>query len=63
MSKTKTKNTNATVLYSEIYSIRMVIKYRNICAMKSILYLFDKISVQSTHTSTDNHDSVTKTQH
>ena len=55
MSKTKTKNTNATVLYSEIYSIRMVIKYSNICAMKSILYLFDNISVQSTHTSTDNH--------
>ena len=28
---------------------------RNICAMKSILYLFDKLSVQSTHTLTDNH--------
>jgi hypothetical protein len=27
MSKTKTKNINATVLYSEIYNIRMVIKY------------------------------------
>jgi len=55
MSKTKTKNINAIVLYSEIYSIRMVIKYSNICAMKSILYLFDKLSVQSTQTSTDNH--------
>jgi hypothetical protein len=55
MSKTKTKNINATVLYSEINSIRMVTQYSNICAMKSILYLFDKLSVQSTHTSTDNH--------
>ena len=46
----KNKNINATVLYSEIYNIRMVIKYP--CKVHTLQQII-----------MHNYDSVTKTQH